>query len=97
MLKALAGAVVVGVAAAILFAWVSSQHHAAQDRLNQQIGAMNSELAQLRDENTHLKGDLAKVQTEQQSLAAQNEELRQAIAAVKATGKLPRNLPYPPK
>jgi TolA-binding protein len=97
MLKALAGAVVVAIAAAILFAWVSSQHHAEQDRLNQQIDAMNSELGQLREENTHLKGDLAKVQTEQQSLAAQNEDLRKAIAAVKATGKLPSNLPYPPK
>jgi TolA-binding protein len=97
MLKALAGAISVAIAAAILFAWVSSQHHAEQDRLNQQISAMNGELSQLRDENSHLKGDLTKIQTEQQSLAAQNEELRNAIAAVKATGKLPRNLPYPPK
>jgi TolA-binding protein len=97
MLKALAGAVVVAIAAAILFAWVSSQRHAEQDRLNQQISAMSGELSQLRDENTRLKGDLAKVQTEQQSLAAQNEEMRKAIAAVKATGKLPKNLPYPPK
>jgi TolA-binding protein len=97
MLKALVGAVVVAIVAGILFAWVSSKHHAEQDRLNQQIAAMDGQLSQLRDENTRLKGDLAKVQTEQQNLAAQNEEMRKAIAAVKATGKLPRNLPYPPK
>jgi cell division protein FtsB len=97
MLKALAGAIVVAIAAAILFAWVSSQHRTEQDTLNQQIAAMNSELGQLRDQNTSLKGELSKVQTEQQSLAAQNEELRKAIATVKATGKLPPDLPYPPK
>jgi TolA-binding protein len=97
MLKALIGAAVVAIAAAILFAWVSSQNRAEQDRLNQQVTAMNSQLEQLRDENTRLKGDLSKVQAEQQNLAAQNEELRKAIASVKATGKLPTNLPYPPK
>lgn len=97
MLKALAGAIVVAIAAGILFAWVSSQHQAQQDRLNKQVAAMNGELSQLRDENTRLKGDLAKVQSEQQNLAAQNEDMRKAIAAVKATGKLPKKLPYPPK
>lgn len=87
----------VAIAAGILFAWISGQNHAEQDRLGKQISAMNGQLSQLRDENTRLKGDLAKVQTEQQNLAAQNEEMRKAIAMVKATGKLPKNLPYPPK
>jgi len=95
--KALAGALVVAVAAAIAFFIWSSVNTARQEEMQQQIAAMNRQLSQLSDENTQLKGELAKVQTEEQNLAAQNEDLRKAIATVKATGKLPPDLPYPPK
>jgi DNA anti-recombination protein RmuC len=47
-----------------------------------------------------LKAELSKVQGEEQNLAAQNDELRKAVASVKATGKLPTNIELelnPPK
>ncbi|HVA78668.1 MAG TPA: hypothetical protein VNF27_12265 [Candidatus Binataceae bacterium] len=95
--KAIAGAVVVAIIAAILFYLWAGQNRVAQDELQQQIAALNNQVIQLRDENTQLKGQLASVQSEEQNLAAQNDELRKAIGTVKATGKLPPNLPYPPK
>ncbi|MGO9452334.1 MAG: hypothetical protein ACLQDV_15025 [Candidatus Binataceae bacterium] len=95
--KALAGALVVAIAAAIAFFIWWSVNSVRQEDMLQQIAAMNRELSQLSNDNTQLKGELAKVQTEEQNLAAQNEELRKAIGTVKATGKLPPDLPYPPK
>lgn len=97
MSKAIAGAVIVAIIAAILFYFWAGQNRLAQDQMQQQITALNNQTIQLRDENTQLKGQLASVQSEEQNLAAQNDELRKAIGTVKATGKLPLNLPYPPK
>ncbi len=97
MLKAVAGAVVVAIIAAILFFIWSGQNQKQAQTMQSQIAALSQELSQLRDENTQLKGQLASVQSEEQNLAAQNDELRKAIGTVKATGKLPPNLPYPPK
>lgn len=97
MVKAIAGAIFVAIIAALLFDVWSGQNRAAQDLMQQQITALNQQIIQLRDQNTQLKGQLASVQSEEQNLAAQNDELRKAIASVKATGKLPPNLPYPPK
>jgi cell division protein FtsB len=95
--KAIAGAVTVAIVAAILFYFWAGQNRFAQDQMQQQITALNNQIIQLREENTQLKGQLASVQSEEQNLAAQNDELRKAIGTVKATGKLPPNLPYPPK
>jgi cell division protein FtsB len=92
----LGGVVVATIAAIALLIW-SNRYSAQVDAQKQQIEALNRQVAQLADDNTRLKGELAKVQSEEANLAAQNEDLRKAIAAVKATGKLPRNLPYPPK
>ncbi|HUY37177.1 MAG TPA: hypothetical protein VMV13_00020 [Candidatus Binataceae bacterium] len=95
--KATAGAVLVAIVAAILFYVWAGQNHVAQDAMQQQITALNHQLDELRDQNTQLKGQLGSVQSEEQNLAAQNDQLRKAIGSVKATGKLPPDLPYPPK
>ena len=96
----LAGALVVLIIAAIAFFISSKVNDARQEALQEQIAAMNKQLSQLGDQNTRLKAELSKVQSEEQNLAAQNDELLKAIASVKATGKLPTNIELelnPPK
>jgi cell division protein FtsB len=96
----LAGALIVLIIAAIAFFMWSKVNDARQEALEEQIAAMNKQLSQTSDENTRLKAELSKVQGEEQNLAAQNDELRKAIASVKATGKLPTNIELelnPPK
>jgi peptidoglycan hydrolase CwlO-like protein len=96
----LAGALLVLIIAAIAFFMWSKVNDARQEALEEQITAMNKQLSQISDENTRLKAELSKVQGEEQNLAAQNDELRKAIASVKATGKLPTNIELelnPPK
>jgi cell division protein FtsB len=88
----LAGALVVLIIAAIAFFISSKVNDARQEALQEQIAAMNKQLSQLGDQNTRLKAELSKVQSEEQNLAAQNDELLKAIASVKATGKLPANI-----
>jgi len=98
--KFLAGALVVLIIAAIAFFIWSRVNDARQEALQEQIVGMNKELSQLSDENTRLKAELSKVQSEEQNLAAQNDQLLKAIASVKATGKLPTNIELelnPPK
>jgi cell division protein FtsB len=96
----LAGALVVLIVAGIAFFMWSKVNDARQEALQEQIAAMNKQLSQISDENTRLKAALSKLQSEEQNLAAQNEELLKAIASVKATGKLPANIDLelnPPK
>ena len=96
----LAGALVVLIVAAIAFFMWSRVNDARQEALQEQTAAMNRQLSQINDENTRLKAELSKIQSEEQNLAAQNDELRKAVASVKATGKLPANIELelnPPK
>ena len=88
----LAGALVVLIIAAIAFFMWSKVNDARQEALQEQIAAMNKQLSQISEENTRLKAELSKVQSEEQNLAAQNDELLKAIASVKATGKLPADI-----
>ena len=88
----LAGALVVLIIAAIAFFISSKVNDARQEALQEQIAAMNKQLSQISEENTRLKAELSKVQSEEQNLAAQNDELLKAIASVKATGKLPADI-----
>jgi cell division protein FtsB len=99
MAKFFTGAFVVLILAGIALFIMAKVNDARRDELGAQINGLSKQVSQLSDENTRLKGELAKVQSEEQNLAAQNEEMRKAIASVKATGKLPPNveLPYPPK
>jgi len=88
----LAGALGVLMVAAIAFFMWSKVNDARQEALQEQIAAMNKQLSQISEENTRLKAELSKVQSEEQNLAAQNDELLKAIASVKATGKLPADI-----
>jgi peptidoglycan hydrolase CwlO-like protein len=87
--KFFAGAFLVLILAVIAFFVWSKVNDSRREQLEAQITQMNNMISQLGDENTRLKGELAKVQSEEQTLAAHNDELRKAIASVKATGKLP--------
>jgi C4-dicarboxylate-specific signal transduction histidine kinase len=95
--RVLIGAVVVAIVAAILFYFYSQNCHAKSAAQAQQISEMSNRLNQLQQDNDQLKGELAKVQDEENKLNAQNTELLKAIATFKATGKMPEVPAYPPK
>ncbi len=99
--KALVGGLVVAVVAAmILYVYASSCRSAMADQARQ-IAALGAQLSKLEQQNSELRTNVAKLQSEEESLAAQNDQLRKAIATFKATGKMPPNttldLPLPPK
>jgi cell division protein FtsL len=90
--KFFAGAFVVLILAVIVFLVWSKVTDSRREQLEAQITQMNNMISQLGDENTRLNGELAKVQSEEQALAAHNDELRKALGTVKATGKLPADI-----
>ena len=90
--KFFAGAFIVLTLAVIAFFVWSKVNDSRREQLEAQITQMNNMISQLGDENTRLKGELSKVQSEEQAQVAQNDELRKAIASVKATGKLPADI-----
>ncbi len=94
--RLLIGGLIVAIIAALLFFFYSSGYRTQIDQQTQQISQLNDQLLKLQSENEQLKAQLSKVQGEQNILAAQNEELRKAIAEFKATGKMPE-IPPPPK
>jgi peptidoglycan hydrolase CwlO-like protein len=96
MARLLIGGLIVAIIAALLFFFYVGSYRSRIEEQNQQISQLNDELLKLQSENEQLKAELAKVQNEQNILAAQNEEMRKAIATFKATGKMPV-LPPPPK
>ena len=100
MARVLIGAVIVAVIAIILYFVLTSRYNDKIAAQQQEIDGLSHQLSQLNDQNTQLKAELAKVQSEEANLAAQNDALNKALATVKTTGKLPKNapaLPYPPK
>ena len=94
--RLLIGGLVVAIIAALLFYFYSTDYRTQIDQQTQQISQLNDQLLKLQSENEQLKAQLSKVQAEQNILAAQNEEMRKAIAEFKATGKMPV-IPPPPK
>ena len=94
--RLLVGGLVVAIVAALLFYFYSSSYRTQIDQQTQQVSQLNDQLLKLQTENEQLKAELSKVQNEQTILAAQNEEMRKAIAEFKATGKMPV-IPPPPK
>ena len=88
--------VVVAIIAGLIFYFYSSGYRTQLDQQNQQISQLTDQVQKLQSENEQLKAQLSKVQGEQTTLAAQNDELRKAIAQFKATGKMPE-LPPPAK
>jgi len=87
---------IAAIIAALLFYFYSSDYRAQIDQQTQQVSQLNDQLLKLQNENEQLKAQLSKVQAEQTILAAQNDEMRKAIAEFKATGKMPV-IPPPPK
>jgi peptidoglycan hydrolase CwlO-like protein len=96
MARLLIGGLIVAIIAALLFFLYSSSYRTALEQQTQQVSQLSAELLKLQNENEQLKAELTKVQGEQNILAAQNEEMRKAIASFKATGKMPE-IPPPPK
>lgn len=94
--RLLIGGLIVAIIAALVFYFYSSSDRTRLEQQTQQISQLNDQLLKLQNENEQLKAQLSKVQGEQNILAAQNEELRKAIAEFKATGKM-REIPPPPK
>ncbi len=94
--RLLIGGLIVAIIAALLFFLYSSSYRTRLDQQTQHVSQLNVELLKLQNENEQLKAELTKVQGEQNILAAQNEEMRKAIASFKATGKMPEIAP-PPK
>ena len=87
---------VVAIIAGLVFYFYSAGYRTQLDQQTQQMSQLNDQIQKLQSENEQLKAQLSKVQGEQTTLAAQNDELRKAIAQFKATGKMPE-LPPPPK
>ena len=94
--RLLIGGLIVAIIAALLFYFYSGSDRTRLEQQNQQITQLNDQLLKLQTENEQLKTQLSKVQGEQNIIAAQNEEMRKAIAEFKATGKVPV-IPPPPK
>ncbi len=95
--RALLGGLIVAIAAAVIFYLWSAGYHEQHDREQAQIAQLNQQVSRLSDENTRLKAELAKVQSEEANLAAENDEMKKAIASMKATGKIPPAITYPAK
>lgn len=96
MARLLIGGLIVAIVAALLFFLYSSSYRTRLQEQTRQVSQLNAEMLKLQNENEQLKAELSKVQAEQNILAAQNEEMRKAIASFKATGKMPE-IPPPPK
>jgi cell division protein FtsB len=65
------------------------------------IAALQQQLETMQSDNTQLKENLAKSQSEEERLSSANQELAKALAQARLTGKIPPlppgALPYPPK
>jgi peptidoglycan hydrolase CwlO-like protein len=96
MARLLIGGLIVAIIAALLFYLYSSTYRSRLADQAQQISQLNDQLLKVQNDNDQLKAELAKVQGEQTILAAQNDQMRKAIAEFKATGKMP-SIPPPAK
>jgi cell division protein FtsB len=71
----------------------------AQDQ--KKIADLQQQLSTLQADNTQLKENLAKSQSEEERLSSANQELAKMLASARLTGKVPplppSALPYPPK
>ena len=94
--RLLIGGLIVAIIAALLFYFYSSGYRTRLEEQTEQVSQLNDQVMTLQNENDQLKTELAKVQGEQTILAAQNDEMRRAIAQFKATGKMPE-IPPPAK
>lgn len=97
MYRYLVGAIVVALIAALIGWKWHQQEQADQQREQAQISELSGRIKQLEDQNDQLNVALAKVQAEEQRLVTENDILTKTLAQARLTGKIPDQLPYPPK
>ena len=95
-------AIVAALIVALAGGWLLySRNRIAQVEDQKKIAELQQQLASLQSENTQLKENLAKTQSEEERLSAANQVLAKALAQAQLTGKIPPlppgALPYPPK
>ena len=96
--RILIGGLVVAIIAIIAGYVISVKDENARKVQESKIVELQDQLQKLQDENNGLKSALAKVQSEEDRLAADNQVLSKALAQAQVTGKVPTlKLPYPPK
>ncbi len=97
--RIIATVVVVAALAGAVFYYNSLGDRALREAQEKRVAEFQRQAETLRQENERLKTALAKVQSEESSLAAESETLNKAISQYKATGRMPSviKLPYPPK
>ncbi len=96
--RMLIGGLVVAIIAIIAVYVISVKDEEARKAQESKIVELQGQLQKLQDENDGLKSALAKVRSEEDRLAADNQELSKALARAQVTGKVPKlKLPYPPK
>jgi septal ring factor EnvC (AmiA/AmiB activator) len=101
MVRVLASALIIAIAAAV-GGWVLyTRDQAARAEQQRKTAELEQELQNLQDQNSQLKGNLAKSQSEEERLSAANQALSKVLAQARLTGKIPplppEALPYPPK
>ncbi len=97
MYRYLVGAIVVALIAALIGWKWRQQKQADQQREQAQISELSGRVTQLEHQNNQLNAALAKVQAEEQRLVTENDILAKTLAQARLTGKIPDQLPYPPK
>jgi peptidoglycan hydrolase CwlO-like protein len=101
--RVLIGALIAAIVAIAAGYVMSSRYNTARVAQERRVAVLQQQVAELQQENDKLTADLAKVQHEEERLAASNDELARKLGAARLSGKLPaspasRNaLPYPPK
>ena len=96
--RMLIGGLVVAIISIIAVYVVSVKNEGARKAQESKIVELQGQVQKLQDENDGLKSALAKVRSEEDRLAADNQELSKALAQAQVTGKVPKlKLPYPPK
>ena len=97
LVAALLAAVLAAGAGWLLYSNARSLHPQDQERMSE----LEQQLERLQSENTQLKENLAKSQSEEERLSAANQDLIKALSQARLTGKIPplppSALPYPPK
>lgn len=98
MYRYLIGGLIVAIIAGVLGYMWFSQQKIVQAHNQKQIAQLNEQVEKLQSENALLKTALAKVEAEENRLAAQNDMLTKALEKARITGKVPSEvMPYPPK
>jgi hypothetical protein len=101
MANILIGAAIVTIIAGAGGYVIYTRYNDAAAAQQNQIVALQAQVADLQRKNAELASDLAKSQHEEERLSAANQDLSKALATARLTGKIPdlpsSAMPYPPK